>query len=77
MRFEVRRARTYYAESRPLIAMVRPKNRPAMWALIEIYRRLLERIEQSGYDVLSRRIHLSPLEKAGLLARAALKPAPH
>jgi phytoene synthase len=73
MQFEVRRARTYYAESRPLIAMVHPKNRPAMWALIEIYRRLLERIEQSGYDVLSRRIHLSFLEKLALLTRAALK----
>ena len=72
MRHEAARARAYYQESRPLIAMVSRRNRPSLWALIEIYRRLLERIEQSGYDVLSRRLRLSTAEKVGVLLQAAV-----
>ena len=47
MRFETARARAYYQESAPLVGMVRRKNRRALWALIEIYRRLLEKIERT------------------------------
>ena len=68
--FEALRAKGYYAESRSLIGMVHPRSRRSLWALIEIYRRLLDRIEQSGYDVMSRRIRLSGLEKAGIVVRA-------
>jgi phytoene synthase len=72
MRFEVERARGYYKESRPLIEMVNPKSRASLWALIEIYRRLLERIEASNYDVLARRIRLSTPEKLGIVLQAWL-----
>ena len=72
MRFEVERARGYYKESRPLIEMVSPKSRASLWALIEIYRRLLERIEASNYDVLSRRIRLSTAEKLFIVLQAWL-----
>jgi 15-cis-phytoene synthase len=68
--FEASRAKAYYEESRPLVDLVNPRSRRSLWALIEIYSTLLERIEQSGYDVLSRRIQLSPFEKAGIVARA-------
>jgi phytoene synthase len=68
--FEAARARKYYAESRPLLDMVEPRSRRSLWALIEIYQRLLDRIEASGFDVMSRRIRLSGLEKAGIVARA-------
>jgi phytoene synthase len=70
LRFEAARARQYYAESRPLIGMVHPGSRRSLWALIEIYRTLLDRIEESGYDVMSRRIRLSGLEKTGIVLRA-------
>jgi phytoene synthase len=70
MRFEAGRARAYYEESRPLIGMVHKESRASLWALIEIYRRLLERIQASNYDVMSRRIRLSGLEKAGIVVRA-------
>ena len=52
MSFEAQRARAYYDESRPLIALVHPRSRPSLWALIEIYRRLLGRIERSNFNVL-------------------------
>lgn len=70
--FEGARARAYYAESAPLVGMVHRESRASLWALIEIYRRLLERIEESGYDVMSRRIRLSTFEKLSIVARAAL-----
>jgi phytoene synthase len=74
--FESARARAYYDESAPLVGMVHRESQASLWALIEIYRRLLVRIEQSGYDVMSRRIRLSALEKVSIVARAALLGAP-
>ena len=73
MSFEAERARAYYDESRPLIELVHPRSRPSLWALIEIYRRLLDRIERSNFDVLSRRIRVPTWEKVGILVRAALR----
>ena len=71
--FEAARARRYYGESAPLVGMVDPRSRKALWALIEIYRRLLEKIEKSGYDVMSRRIRLTTAEKLGVLVEALWK----
>jgi 15-cis-phytoene synthase len=79
MRFEAARARSYYEQSMPLLDLVHPRSRPSLWALITIYSRLLERIEETGYDVLSRRVRLSALEKSWILARAIFSgraPAP-
>jgi 15-cis-phytoene synthase len=73
MRFEVDRARRYYAESRPLVNLVAKRSRPSLWALIEIYRRLLERIEQSNFDVLRRRISVPAWQKVLILIRATLR----
>jgi phytoene synthase len=74
MRFEAARARQYYLESRPLLDLVEPSCRPSLWALIEIYSRLLRLIEASGFDVLRRRIRLPAIEKSWIAARA-LPPA--
>jgi 15-cis-phytoene synthase len=70
MRFEAARARAYYDESRPLLEMIHPRSRPSLWALIAIYSGLLERIERSNYDVFTRRVRLSPLEKSWIVVRA-------
>jgi 15-cis-phytoene synthase len=68
--FEASRARAYYRESNALVDLVDRRSRKSLWALIEIYRRLLDRIEESGFDVLSRRIRLSAVEKLMILVRA-------
>jgi phytoene synthase len=73
MRFEGARARACYEESRPLLELVSPHSRPSLWALIEIYSRLLERIERSGYDVFARRIRLPARQKAGIVLRALFR----
>ena len=76
MRFEAARAAAYYAESSEIVGLVHPRNQAALRALIEIYRRLLVKIESSGFEVRARRVSLSAWEKALIVARAALRP-PH
>lgn len=73
MRYEASRARAYYDDSVPLIEAVDPKSRAGLRALIEIYSRLLRKIEAANYDVLSRRISLSVGEKCWIVLRAALR----
>jgi phytoene synthase len=73
MRFEAERARQYYLESRPLIELVHARSRPSLWAIIEIYRRLLGRIERSNFDVLEKRIRVPTWEKLGILVTARLR----
>jgi phytoene synthase len=68
--FEAARARGFYSESRPLLEMVHRDSRSALWALIEIYSRLLARIEAEGYPVLERRVSVPTREKIGILVRA-------
>lgn len=73
MHFQAERARKYYDESRPLLDLIHARSRPSLWALIEIYRRLLGRIERSNFDVLQRRIRVPTWEKFGILLAAALR----
>jgi 15-cis-phytoene synthase len=70
MRFEAARAHAYYRDSAPLLDLIHPRSRPSLMALISIYARLLDRIEQANYDVFTRRVRLSALEKSWILVRA-------
>ena len=72
LRFEAGRARSYYRESAPLLELVHDKSRSSLWALIEVYSRLLDRIERANYDVYSRRISVPVAEKLWILLRAAM-----
>jgi len=69
LRFEAERARRYYAESRPLLDLVHPRSRPSLLALITIYSRLLQRIEETNYDVFSHRVRLAAIEKSWIMLR--------
>ena len=73
MRFEDERARAYYAESRPLLDLVSRRSRSSLWAMIEIYRRLLGRIEAARFDVLSQRVRVPVWEKVAILLQARLR----
>lgn len=70
MRFEARRAHEYYAESEPLLGLIDKKSRRSLWALREIYMRLLAKIEQANYNVLQKRIAVSTPAKMALLLSA-------
>lgn len=73
MRFEARRARACYDESAALDELIDRKSRRSLWALRQIYLRLLTKIERSGYSVLSRRIQVSKPAKIGILLAAFLR----
>jgi 15-cis-phytoene synthase len=73
MRFEVERARGFYRNSEPLLDRVDRRSRASLWALMTIYSRLLDRIEDSSYDVFSRRISLSAAEKSWIALRAMMR----
>jgi phytoene synthase len=70
LQFEAARARAYYNESRPLLDLIHPRSRSSLSALISIYSRLLDRIERKNYDVFTRRVRLSPLEKSWIVVRS-------
>jgi phytoene synthase len=72
MDFEAARARRYYQESQPLLALVDRGSRASLGALISIYSRLLDRIERSNYDVFTRRISLPAAEKSWIVIKALL-----
>ena len=67
------KARGYYTEGMPLIGMVHRESRASLWALIQIYSRLLNKIEASGFDVMNQRIRLSSAEKVWVVLLAALR----
>jgi len=73
MQFEAGRAGGYYLESQPLIGLIHKRSRPALRALIGIYSRLLQRIEQRNFDVFTERISLSAAEKCWIVLRAWMK----
>jgi 15-cis-phytoene synthase len=70
MQFQAARAREYYNKSKPLVGLIHARSRPALRALIGIYSRLLERIEQREFDVFSQRVSLSTAEKCWIVLRA-------
>ncbi|MGD0308434.1 MAG: squalene/phytoene synthase family protein [Acidobacteriota bacterium] len=70
MNYEADRARRYFQQGRKLLALVDASSRPALWAMIEIYGRLLERIAQRRFDVFGAPIRLAPAEKVLVAFRA-------
>lgn len=63
MRFQIRRARQLYAEALPGVAMLGKSGRFAIAAAAELYRAILDDIEEHDYDVFSRRAHTTKREK--------------
>lgn len=74
MKFEAGRAWACYEESEPLKDLIiDKKSRRCLWALREIYTRLLTRIEKSNYSVLRKRIQVPNSTKMLLMLRAFTK----
>jgi len=69
MEMEVERARGYYTAADALLPLIDADSRAALWVLVRIYRRLLERIVQADYEVFSERIRVPTLEKLWILLR--------
>jgi 15-cis-phytoene synthase len=69
LQMEGERALEYYQSAKDLIAMVDDDSQPALWALVEIYRRLMEKIVARKYDVFSERVRLTTGEKLRVLGK--------
>jgi phytoene synthase len=70
---EADRAREFYVSGEELIPYVAEDSQPALWVLITIYRRLLEKIAEKQYDVFTAKVALSTSEKLRILGKGFLK----
>jgi phytoene synthase len=73
LEFEAARAREFYSAAGDLMKLIDEESRPALWVLVEIYRRLLDKITRKQYDVFSERVELSRAEKLSVLSRGLLR----
>jgi phytoene synthase len=70
---EAERSREFYRSGDDLIPFVSEDSQPALWVLITIYRRLLEKIAEKQYDVFTAKVSLSTSEKLRILGKGFLK----
>jgi phytoene synthase len=70
---EADRARDFYKSGHQLMALVNEDSQPALWVLVTIYQRLLEKIAQRQYDVFTQKIRLTSFEKLSVLGKGFLK----
>lgn len=73
LQFEADRARECYRATDELIPLIDEDSQPALWVLVTVYRRLLDRISERGYDVFHRKVSLSVREKSMILLRGLVK----
>ena len=70
---EADRAREYYVSARELMTLIDEDSQPALWVLVTIYRRLLEKISDRKYDVFGKKISLTVREKVVILGKGLVK----
>jgi phytoene synthase len=73
LRHQAEKARKLYAAKEPLLRLVQPKTRPCLRAIIEVYERLLDKLEREDFAVFGDRVRLNNLQKFGILAQAWLR----
>ena len=71
MAFQVERVDRYYRAALPLENRICPDCRSASWAIMQLYRRLLEKIAANPRRVLAQRVRLSRWEKLLLVLAAS------
>jgi 15-cis-phytoene synthase len=73
LEMEANRAREFYQAAEPLIPLLDEDSQPAVWVLVTIYRRLLEKIASQHYDVFREKIALTRREKLTVLGKGFLQ----
>lgn len=69
MRFEIERCRELYRSADLGLAMLPRQSARSIRSARVLYGRILERIEENGYDVFSGRVSVPTIEKAAMVAR--------
>jgi 15-cis-phytoene synthase len=70
---EADRAREFYRAGDELLSYISEDSQPGLWVLVNIYRRLLEKIAEKQYDVFTARVTLSRSEKLRILGKGFIK----
>jgi len=73
LQLEADRARDLYKSGDQLIPYIAEDSQPALWVLIDIYRKLLEKIAERHFDVFSGKVSLTVSEKLRVLGRGFLQ----
>ncbi len=73
MTYQIERAQSYYAMSATLEQHIDPDSRATCWAMMRIYRGLLDQIAANPRRVMTSRIRLSSFQKLGLALQATWK----
>jgi phytoene synthase len=71
--YQAERAREYYKAADELLPLIDEDSQPALWVLVTIYQRLLEKIAAREFDVFHGRIQVSLREKLVILGKGFLK----
>jgi 15-cis-phytoene synthase len=71
--FEAQRARDFYSAAEQLIPLIDEDSRGCLWALVEIYRRLLDKIMERRFNVFDKKVRLTTAEKLSVLGQGLLK----
>lgn len=72
MRFQAERARSFFEAAEREVQTLDRRRLLAAEIMAGVYRRLLDRIEASGFDVLAREVRVSKPERVWIAARTAL-----
>jgi phytoene synthase len=67
MKFEIDRARMYYARARRGVFMLAPGSRLPVQSSLDAYGRILEKIEENDYDSLTKRAYVDKWEKLSII----------
>ena len=71
--FQMKRAHDYYEKAHPGIAMLLPESQFAIYAASEIYRGILYKLEQQGYNPFKSRIYVTQSKKISIILRELIK----
>jgi phytoene synthase len=67
MKFQISRARMYYERARRGVFMLAPESRLPVQSSLDAYGRILDKIEENGYDSLTRRAYVDKWEKLSMI----------
>ncbi|MGF1571384.1 MAG: 15-cis-phytoene synthase CrtB [Nodosilinea sp.] len=73
MAFQIQRARQFYADAEKGISLLSADSRWPVWSALELYRKILDVIEENDYDVFTRRAYVSSFRKLLTLPNTLLK----
>lgn len=67
MKFQIERARMYYERARRGVFMLAPESRLPVQSSLDAYGKILDKIEENGYDSLNHRAYVDKWEKLSII----------